>query len=235
MFPHLRARWRAAVAGSVISALMLTAAPAMAAADTDFQLEAFPQDASVTHFSNDFGDRRSGGRRHEGNDLMAPKMTPVYAAASGVVSYIGPNRRAGRYLIVDHGDGWETWYIHLNNDNPGTDDGKAPWTWTVVPGIEVGTYVQAGRQIGWVGDSGNAEGSGPHTHFEIQHNGRSLNPYPYLVPVYEKALAEHRPELDPDAVAADPEGALTAWLRSQGILHLYEPQKQPDPVELTLL
>ncbi len=172
MFPHLRARVRAAVAGSVISALVLTAAPAVAADDTDFQLEAFPQDVSVTHFSNDFGNRRSGGRRHEGNDLMAPKMTPVYAAASGVVSYIGPNRRAGRYLIIDHGDGWETWYIHLNNDNPGTDDGNAPWSWTVVPGIDEGTYVQAGRQIGWVGDSGNAEGSGSHTHFEMCHPHR---------------------------------------------------------------
>lgn len=234
MFPHLRAWLRAAVAGSVVSILAFVPAEP-AHAHHDVELQVFPQEAAVTTFSDSFGAPRSGGRRHEGTDLMAPKMTPVYAAADGVVSYIGPNRRAGRFLVIDHGDGWETWYVHLNNDNPGTDDGDAPWSLSVVPGIEEGTVVEAGRHIGWVGDSGNAEGTAPHIHFEIQHHGRSLNPYPYLVPVYEKALLLTVPELDPAEVAADPEAALTEWLRAHGMMHLYEPHRQPDPVEVSPL
>lgn len=122
---------------------------------------------------------------------MAPKMTAVYAAADGVVTTIGTSRRAGRYLIVEHTGGWDTYYIHLNNDTLGTDDGDAPWTLTVASGIEEGATVQAGQVLGWSGDSGNAEGTGPHTHFELLVNGRSVNPYPYLKEAFERDHAEY--------------------------------------------
>ena len=85
----------------------------------------FPQETQVTQFSNDWGARRSGGRRHGGNDLMAPKMAQVYAFADGVVETVATSRRGGRYIVIEHGDGWSSTYIHLNNDNPGTDDGDA--------------------------------------------------------------------------------------------------------------
>ncbi|MFO7547510.1 MAG: M23 family metallopeptidase [Acidimicrobiia bacterium] len=175
----------------------------MPASASDFVIQAFPQDPQVTSFSSTFGAPRSGGRRHEGTDLMAPKMTPVYAAADGVVTRIATQRRAGRYLVIDHGDEWETWYVHLNNDTPGTNDGRADWANTVVPGIEVGTQVAAGQHVAWLGDSGNAEGGSPHTHFEIQRNGRSIDPYPYLVPAYEAAMA---------ARAAEKMSAAIVWL-----------------------
>jgi murein DD-endopeptidase MepM/ murein hydrolase activator NlpD len=189
VFPHVRAHARATVAGLGISILSFALIVPMPASASDFVIQVFPQDPEVTTFTSTFGAPRSGGRRHEGTDLMAPKMTPVYAAADGVVVRIATQRRAGRYLVIDHGDGWETWYVHLNNDTPGTNDGRADWTSTVVPGIEVGTPVVAGQHVAWVGDSGNAEGGTPHTHFEIQRNGRSIDPYPYLVPAYEMALA----------------------------------------------
>jgi hypothetical protein len=78
-------------------------------------------------------------------------MLPVVAAADGVVRWIGSECCI---LSIDHGGGWETWYIHLNNDTPGTDDGLG---WGIAPGIERGTSVHQGQLIGWVGDSGNAE------------------------------------------------------------------------------
>ncbi len=59
----------------------------------------------------------------------------------------------------------------------GADDGDAPWTLTVAPGVELGSHGQAGQLIGWVGDSGNAEGTTPHTHFELRSDGRPMNPY----------------------------------------------------------
>jgi murein DD-endopeptidase MepM/ murein hydrolase activator NlpD len=149
----------------------------------------FPQEATVTHFTDSFGAPRAG-HRHEGNDLMAPKMTEVYAAAPGTVKWVRDHGTAGRYVVIDHGHGWETWYMHLNDDTPGTDDGRAPMSSAVA--VEVGDQVRAGQLIGWVGDSGNAEGSSPHTHFEIHHSGKAIDPHPFLLPAFDSALVFDR-------------------------------------------
>ena len=110
---------------------------------------------------------------------MADKGIPVVAVADGnVVEVRGinldgtPEPGGGQWLIVDHG-GWQTWYLHLNNDTYGTDDGLGVG---IAPDIidayvagagDVSYPVNAGQLIGWVGDSGNAENSGSHLHFEI--------------------------------------------------------------------
>lgn len=167
--------------------------PAALAAGSEPPFEfRFPQETEVTVHHNDFGAGRSGGRRHRGNDLMAPKLTAVYAAADGIVEDVGINRRAGRYIRISHGDGWSTFYAHLNNDNPGTDDGDAPWSLTISRAVKVGAEIEAGQLIGWVGDSGNAEGSGSHTHFEIAINGREVNPYYLLREAWERDHARYK-------------------------------------------
>lgn len=140
----------------------------------------------MTEFSSTFGARRSGGRRHRGNDLMAPKMTEVYAAAPGIIRTVGTSRKGGRYLELDHLGGWTTMYVHLNNDNPGSDDNEADWSLTVVPGLAEGSWVTAGQLIGWAGDSGNAEGTGSHTHFELAFEGHEMDPYQLLVEAYNR-------------------------------------------------
>ena len=150
----------------------------------------FPQEVLVTEFSSTYGAPRSGERRHKGTDLMALKMTEVYAVADGVVTHIGTHHLAGRNMRIDHGDGWESYYVHLNNDNIGTDDDAAPWSLTIAPGVEEGARVEAGQLIAWVGDSGNAERTAPHTHFEFLVNGRNIDPYPILREAYERALAD---------------------------------------------
>lgn len=165
-----------------------------AAPEPPFEIR-FPQETEATTFSSTFGAPRSGGRRHKGTDLMAPKMTEVYAAGDGVVTVIAASPLAGRYIEIDHGDGWSTRYIHLNNDTPGTDDGKAPWSLTVAPSVFEGSSVEAGQLIGWVGDSGNAEWTGPHTHFEIAYLGRQIDPYSLLEEAFRRDLAKTRAEL----------------------------------------
>jgi murein DD-endopeptidase MepM/ murein hydrolase activator NlpD len=100
-------------------------------------------------------------------------------------------------MWIDHGGGVTSVYIHLNNDTPGTDDGRGYPEWTYAPGIEVGTEVEAGQFIAWVGDSGNAERTAPHTHFEILIGGGKVNPYPYLRPAWERDLEEAQPTLSP--------------------------------------
>lgn len=182
--------------GALVGAALLTIAttaslgmPAIAHETDGFQL-VFPQDPLVTQFVNSFGDARSGGRRHHGTDLMAPKLTPIYAVADGIVTIIGTGGSAGRWIAIEHPFGWESWYMHLNNDTPGTDDGRADRQYTYAGDIVEGSLVRAGELIGYVGDSGNAEGSSSHTHFELHHDGRVVNPYPYLREAYDRAIAE---------------------------------------------
>ncbi len=155
----------------------------------------FPQDAKFTEFGSTFGLRKPGGRGHEGNDLIGSKMSPVYAAADGVVTHIDTSPTAGNYVIIHHTGGWSTWYIHLNNDTPGTDDGAATRDQVVVEGITEGSFVTAGQHIAYVGDSGNAEGTMPHTHFELHFEGNPIDPYDYLVQAHERALIVARLEL----------------------------------------
>ncbi len=107
---------------------------------------------------------------------MAPKMTEVYAVADATVSWVGSRCCS---VFLQHDDGWWSWYIHLNNDTPGTDDGLA---WGIAEGIVPGARVTAGQLIGWVGDSGNAEDTDPHLHFEL-HDAYAVkvDPYPSLL------------------------------------------------------
>lgn len=183
-----RAMLKLAAGAALLPALRPVAA---FAAPPAFEI-VFPQDPLVTEFVDSFGFARSGGRRHQGNDLMAPKMTPVYSAAAGVVSSVGDGGIAGRRVIIDHVGGWQSWYLHLNNDTPGSDDGRADWSDTVAAGVAEGSLVTAGQQIGWVGDSGNAEWVGSHTHFELHWNGEVIDPFPYLKPAFDQALTEAR-------------------------------------------
>jgi murein DD-endopeptidase MepM/ murein hydrolase activator NlpD len=176
------------IVATLMLSTMLFTQPAVAAPnDPPFEV-VFPQDVSETYFSSTYGARRSGGRRHKGNDLMAPRMTEVYAVADGVVIHVDTNRLSGRNVRILHEDGWTSYYVHLNNDTPGTDDGDAPWSLTVAPGIEVDSTVVSGQLIGWVGDSGNAEGSAPHTHFELHRDGRAVDPYEILSEAQARAI-----------------------------------------------
>jgi hypothetical protein len=136
----------------------------------------FPVVGGNVTFIDDFNQWR-GDHLHGATDLMlnGQKGLPVVAAFDGVVTWIG---RTCCYLAIDHGGGYETWYIHLDNDTPGTDDGLG---WGIAPGIVEGTPVARGQLIGWAGDSGNAENVAPHLHFEIRLNGVPINPYPYLL------------------------------------------------------
>jgi murein DD-endopeptidase MepM/ murein hydrolase activator NlpD len=145
----------------------------------------FPTDPFRVEYVDSFGYPRVG-HRHKGNDLMADKMTPVYASAPGTVAVVALDDTAGRYLNVDHGDGLVTRYYHLNNDDPGTDNGDADWSLTVV--VEEGAHVEAGQLIGYVGDSGNAEGTPPHLHYEIRLWGEALDPYEILREAQRKAI-----------------------------------------------
>ena len=146
-------------------------------------------DAAYTYFYDTFYSPRAGGTIHHAQDIMAPKMTPIVASNSGTIKYVNWSRSDDPptdrccTLVIDHDDGWESWYIHMNNDTPGTDDGQG---WGIAPGILPGVHVNAGQLVGWVGDSGNAENTGPHLHYELKDpEGTLVNPYQALIAARE--------------------------------------------------
>ena len=132
--------------------------------------------------TDSFGDPRSGGRSHEGVDILADKMTPLVSAVDGTVSFITMEERDwGFGVFITDADKYSYRYLHINNDTPGTDDGQGGALYAFPATISRGAKVVRGQLIGWVGDSGNAENTVSHLHFEIrQPNGTAINPFPSL-------------------------------------------------------
>ena len=101
------------------------------------------------------------GAVHSGVDLEAPMGTPVRVAADGIVVHADWEGGYGRLIIVDHGNGVQTYYGHLSR-------------FDVVPGQEV----RRGDVIARSGASGRV--TSPHLHYEVRMGGTPVNPYPYL-------------------------------------------------------
>jgi len=142
----------------------------------------FPVAGKVS-YSDTFGAPRSGGRSHEGQDLMGAKHTPLVAAADGTITSLtwSASGLSGNSLTVTDADGWRYVYIHLNNDAPGTDDGSNVYERAFADGIVKGQKVKAGEVVGYLGDSGNAESTSPHLHFELRRpDGSVVNAYSSL-------------------------------------------------------
>ncbi|WP_448502079.1 M23 family metallopeptidase [Sphingomonas sp.] len=124
--------------------------------------------------ASSWGDPRSGGRLHRGNDIMAARGTPVLAAADGTVEKLFESEAGGTTLYVRSPDGmWTYYYAHLAGYAPGMREGMA---------------VRAGDLLGYVGDTGNAGVGNYHLHFGLYATrpdrgwweGRAVDPTPLL-------------------------------------------------------
>jgi len=201
----------AAMLVAVSAAACAPAAPAPVAPAAPPDREMFFPLANRVVFSDTFGAARSGGRSHEGQDLMAPKGTVAVAAASGTVTYLRHDSTglSGNMLRITDADGWQYVYIHLNNDTPGTDDGANVYEQAFADGIRRGQRVVAGEPVGFVGDSGNAESTGAHLHFELRRPDGSV------VNAYNSLRAARVAPMPADAVvAAAPIGSLDGAVSS---------------------
>jgi murein DD-endopeptidase MepM/ murein hydrolase activator NlpD len=101
------------------------------------------------------------GAFHTGIDLEAAKGTPVHVTADGVVESTGWSHGYGKLVVVDHGNGLDTYYAHLSQ-------------FLVIPGEEV----RRGEVIALSGGTGRA--TGPHIHYEVRLHGTPVNPYKYM-------------------------------------------------------
>lgn len=109
----------------------------------------------------DFGAKRRNGRSHDGIDIVAPVGTPVYASRSGMAFFGNVPTGYGKYVMIYHPDGFQTFYGHLSAWN-----GFAPMK------------IRRGELIGFVGKTGNASAKDmvPHLHFEIRKDGAAQDP-----------------------------------------------------------
>ncbi|UIP08278.1 M23 family metallopeptidase [Erythrobacter sp. SDW2] len=130
-------------------------------------LEGIPQvlPASAPMVTSSFGYRRDPftgrGAMHSGLDFKGPIGAPIYAAAKGVVTFVGRKSGYGNVVEVSHGNGLMTRYAHMSRF-----------------ATTVGTRVEAGDIIGAIGSTGRS--TGPHLHFEVRINGRAIDPRPFL-------------------------------------------------------
>jgi murein DD-endopeptidase MepM/ murein hydrolase activator NlpD len=115
-------------------------------------------------YTDTFGAARSGGRSHEGVDILAPIGTPIRAYEDGTITRMNVSSLGGISLYMNGASGNEYYYTHLSR---------------YVTGVSAGDQVDAGQHIAFVGDTGNAAGI-PHLHWEVHPGGTSIvNPYPY--------------------------------------------------------
>lgn len=111
--------------------------------------------------SSTFGYRTFDNSFHNGLDLAASSGAPTYAADSGTVLIAGWSDSAGNWVVIDHGNGFVTKYMHHS-----------------ALAVTAGQTVSKGQQIGYVGSTGYS--SGPHLHFQVELGGSPVNPQIYL-------------------------------------------------------
>jgi murein DD-endopeptidase MepM/ murein hydrolase activator NlpD len=146
------------------------AAPAAPVAYVAQYIKAFPVNGPHD-LTDSFGDFRADlrGQGHQGDDIMSPRGTPVVAVADGTIKRLTRQETGlgGIWIwLVDNG-GNEYYYAHLTD---------------IVAGLDAGSKVSAGQQIGTVGNTGDARYGDPHLHFELHPGGGSaLNPYQELL------------------------------------------------------
>ena len=123
------------------------------------------EDVSKKGIADTWQAPRGVGRRHEGQDIFAPRGTPVLSATNGYVLKIGENNLGGQTVSVISAGGRVYYYAHLDRYAKGINEGDRVTTRTV---------------LGYVGTTGNAQGTPPHLHFGVYTVTGAINPLPLL-------------------------------------------------------
>ncbi|HKG98333.1 MAG TPA: M23 family metallopeptidase [Pyrinomonadaceae bacterium] len=136
------------------------------------------QDVSRKKIADTWHAPRGTGRLHEGQDIFAPKGTPILSATNGFVYKIGENNLGGQTVSVIGSGGRVYYYAHLDS---------------YAPGLEVGDPVSTRTVLGYVGTTGNAQGTPPHLHFGVYTFNGPINPLPMLTDRTAPAVTSNNP------------------------------------------
>ncbi len=137
------------------------------------------KDVKKSQIANTWGAPRGEGRSHEGQDIFAPKGTPILSATTGYVVKIGDDNLGGHTVSVIGDGGRKYYYAHLD---------------AYATNLEVGDYVTRKTVLGYVGTTGNADGTPPHLHFGIYTTTGAINPLPLLVDRPQEKPTAPKPE-----------------------------------------
>ena len=124
-----------------------------------------PLQVSKKQIANTWHAPRSADRLHKGQDIFAPRGTPTYSATRGYIYNIGHNKLGGQTVSVIGAGGRVYYYAHFES---------------YAPGISEGDYVTPQTILGYVGTSGNAQGTPPHLHFGVYTPTGAIDPLPLL-------------------------------------------------------
>jgi len=134
--------------------------------DPDKKLAMPVQAVEKKSVANTWHAPRDGGRLHEGQDIFAPRGTPILSATEGYVANIGENSLGGQTVSVIGAGGRVYYYAHLE---------------AYAAHLAEGDYVTTQTLLGYVGTTGNAAGTPPHLHFGVYEPARgAMNPLPLL-------------------------------------------------------
>jgi murein DD-endopeptidase MepM/ murein hydrolase activator NlpD len=133
--------------------------------DPDKKLAMPVQDVEKKAITNTWHAPRDGSRLHEGQDIFAPRGTPILSATEGYVAHIGDNSLGGQTVSVVGAGGRSYYYAHLE---------------AYAPHLAEGDYVTTQTVLGYVGTTGNAAGTPPHLHFGVYAPGGAMNPLPLI-------------------------------------------------------
>ena len=190
-----------------------------------------------TTYMDDFGAPRPGGP-HQGIDIMAPKRGLALAAEPGKIKFWTHSATAGCMLYLYGASGTTYYYIHLNNDLTKRNDnkGKCVAGTAYAKELKNGARVAAGQVVGYVGDSGDANGVHPHLHFELHPNGgKAVDPYQWLQSGQHLLFASARGT----AFTLDLRGTVSAvtadTLRLKATSVSAWPMRQSQPLSVKLL
>jgi murein DD-endopeptidase MepM/ murein hydrolase activator NlpD len=171
--------WMTGIAGVISDRLLFYARIArLYTQDPDTKIAMPLQDVTKRQIADTWGAPRGVGRTHEGQDIFAPRGTPILSATRGYVYKIGENNLGGQTVSVIGSGGRVYYYAHL--------DGYAP-------GLEVGDRVSPRTVLGFVGTTGNAQGTPPHLHFGIYGMSGAINPLPLLRDRTAPTVTRQRP------------------------------------------
>lgn len=123
------------------------------------------EDVSKKQIADTWHAPRGSDRLHEGQDIFAPRGTPVLSATEGYIVNIGENNLGGQTVSVIGAGGRTYYYAHLES---------------YARQIAEGDYVTTKTLLGYVGTTGNAGGTPPHLHFGVYASGGAMNPLPLL-------------------------------------------------------
>jgi peptidoglycan LD-endopeptidase LytH len=121
---------------------------------------------------------RGDGRHHEGQDIFAARGTPILSATNGYIYKIGENNLGGQTVSVISKGGRVYYYAHLDS---------------YARNIQVGDRVSTRTVLGYVGTTGNAQGTPPHLHFGIYTWTGAINPLPLLTDRVAPTATRNRP------------------------------------------